>query len=132
MAEKKRTMSNLSTTPANVNLSVRQGDTFAQSVFVREKDGAGAVSAVNLTGWTAKMQVKTRREGTAKVTLQLGSGITASAIDGRLDIRIESTATTSLTCAEYVYDLQIINPADSNFQRTLLAGKFTVTPQTTT
>jgi hypothetical protein len=125
-------MSNLSTTPANVNLSVRQGDTLAQTVFVREKDGGGVASPIDLTGWTAKMQVKTRRAGTVKITLSGGSGLTVTPLDGQIDIRIESTATANLDCAEYSYDLQIINPADANFQRTLIAGKLTVTPQTTT
>jgi hypothetical protein len=123
---------NLSTTPANVNISVRQGDTLAQTVFVREKDSNGNVTTVNLTGWTAKMQVKTRRSGTVKATLTSGSGITITPLAGQIAIRIESTATANLDCAEYSYDLQIINPADANFQRTLIAGKLTVTPQTTT
>jgi hypothetical protein len=90
--------------------------------------------AVNLTGWSAHMQV---RNGWADgpgstVFLDLsssGSGLTLGGAAGTIQITITNAETSALTAGHYIYDLKMTS--GSGLVTRLLAGSFMVTSEVT-
>lgn len=113
-----------------LNLSLLQGETFVQ--VIAWKAGSPTPVPVDLTGCTARMQVRTAVEA-PDVVLALSSD------DGRIALGgVDGTLTLSLTAAETaalpprlqaVYDLEIVHP-DGTVRR-LMAGKVAVSPEVT-
>jgi len=86
-------------------------------------------TAVNLTGWTAAMQVRdTYQSTTPIVTLTSGSGITLGGTAGTISWALSSTATAAIPEGQYVYDLEL--NSGSEITR-ILQGNFTVSPEVT-
>lgn len=86
-------------------------------------------TAVNLTGWTAAMQVRDTYDSTSPVlTLTSGTGITLGGTAGTIQISVAATATAALPQGQYVYDLEL--NSGSEITR-LLQGNFTVSPEVT-
>lgn len=111
---------------AQYDFSFVHGDTHT---FVAEwKDSTGA--AINLTGYTAKLQVKIDYDTPALLTLTDSSGIVIDAALGKLTVTFTATQTATLDATtRYVYDLEVRTGA---VVTTLLAGCIAVTPEVTT
>lgn len=110
------------------NLKIDQGATFVQPLTW--KTGTPALP-VNLTGCTARMQVRAKIDApVALMTLTTeNGGIALGGAAGTVTLTITSAATTLLAWRAAVYDLEIIF-ADLTVRR-LLAGAVTVSPEVT-
>ncbi len=87
-------------------------------------------SPLDLTGYTAKMQVRRSvNDPDAVLTLTDGDGLTLGGPDGTVTIHIDASALTNLPYRTYVYDLEVYSP-DAVPTR-LVRGDFTVTPEVT-
>lgn len=87
--------------------------------------------AVDLTDYTAKMQVRTSpSDPSVLVELSTVNGrITLTPASGRITLTLFASTTTSLTPGQYVYDLELTAP-DGTVTR-LLQGGFVVIAQVT-
>jgi len=101
------------------NFEVDQNATF--TFIVEYKDNTGA--AINLTGASAKLQVRDTKGGT-KLAFTLTSpsgGITIDAPNGKLTVRMTPTQTNKLFYPKSSYDLML---TDSNSIKTKLVEGF--------
>jgi len=86
-------------------------------------------TAVNLTGYTAAMQVRVGFDtATTLVSLTNGSGITLGGTAGTIGVAISAAVTAGVAAGSYAYDLELYS--GSTVTR-LLQGAFTVTPGVT-
>lgn len=110
---------------ATYDFTAGQGETFDRTVTWKIGD-----VAVNLTGYTARLQVrKTHKSTSAVVSLTQASGLTLGGAAGTIQIVISATATAALTAGRYVYDLELVS-GDGRVKR-LLEGAFVLTPEVT-
>ena len=89
---------------ASTDIVIDQFSTF-RTAFRWETKSTGA--AVNLTGYSAAMQIRrTPADATAVVSLHsAGGGLTIDGPEGRVRIEISAAQTSSLAPGKYVYDL---------------------------
>lgn len=113
-------------TPGKYNMVCPQGSTFNQELTY----SINAVN-VNLSGYTAKMQIRASHTATTPLltlTTENG-GIALGGSSGTISLNIAASTTTGFTPKEYVYDLELISTG-GNVTR-LIEGKFIVTPEVT-
>ena len=110
--------------PATYNITSYQGATYSLNMT-----WAIGGTAVNLTGYTAAMQVKENASSTASVlSLTSGSGITLGGTAGTIAISVSATTMGSATPGNYVYDLEL----NSGGQVTrLIQGGFAIQAEVT-
>lgn len=109
--------------PGRYNYRITQGDTF-QNVPVWKIGG----TPVNVTGYSAKMQVRKAVGGTVLIELSSANGrITVGTTDGSFTFYISPADTAALQAGEWVYDFDVTAP--NGTVTTLLQGGFVVTPQ---
>ena len=91
------------------DITIEQGATFTMSLTWKDSTG----SPVNLTGYTARMQVRTNYEAESTLVSLTSSGgdITLGGALGTIAVTIAATATQSLQLDEAVYDLELVNGA---------------------
>lgn len=115
---------NSSAMPQNYDLTIYEGDAVKFTVSV--KDAANA--AVNLTGYTAKAQLKTSFTDASPV--EFVCTITTPT-DGVVSVYLAPATTATLIAGEsYIWDFQLTEPGGD--VRTYLAGDVTVIPEVTT
>jgi hypothetical protein len=109
------------------NFEVDQNTTF--SFTLEYKDNAGA--PINLTGASAKLQVRDKKGGT-QLAFSLTSpsgGITIDPLLGKLTVKMTPTQTSKLFFPKSEYDLML---TDSNLNKTkLLEGFITLSRSVT-
>lgn len=103
------------------NLVIEIGATFDQTVTWTDEDG----DAVDVSGYTAAMKVKSKIGGSTLVSLTDGDGITLGA-DGTIRIVIEAATTAALSAETAVYDL-VLTSAAGKVTR-LLQGRADISP----
>jgi hypothetical protein len=110
--------------PATYNITAYQGATYSLDMTWR----IGG-TAVNLTSYTAAMQVKENASSTASVlSLTNGSGITLGGTAGTIGISVAANTMGSATPGNYVYDLEL----NSGGQVTrLIQGGFAIQAEVT-
>lgn len=117
--------------PLIKKLQYYYGDTFDDYV-ITYKDSAGA--AINLTGYTASMKIKTAAGGTTLLTLDSnGNGLVLDAANGKITFAASPTKMKSGTIQGgqvYYYDLQVGNTGDADV-KTLLEGEIWVKSEIT-
>jgi hypothetical protein len=102
----------------------KQGSTFTRSV-TWSQDGL----PVNITGYTAAMQIRSSySSSTPVVSLTSSSGITLGGTAGTIQITISAVATAAIAAGNYVYDLELTSGGTVT---RLLEGQFIVTPEVT-
>jgi len=109
------------------NFEVDQNATFSFVLEYKDNDG----NAIDLTGASAKMQVRDTAGGTKlAVTLTSPSGgITIDPTNGKLTVKLTPTQTTKLFYPKSSYDIMLI---DSNANKTkLLEGFMTLSRSVT-
>lgn len=111
--------------PANYNFTVSQNET-VQYTFTW-KTGDPEVP-VNLTNYTARMQLKSNLNSPALLTLTNVSGITLSA-DGEIAITIPYLIMATLPAGQLIYDLELLT---GSTMTPLLAGEFRIRAEVTT
>ena len=104
------------------NFTLEQGATLDRTVTVQESG-----SAMNLTGYTPRMQVRETHDSTS---ILLAVTCSISNASGGI-IRLQASATTTAGIEEgiYVYDLEI--ESSTGVVTRLLQGNVTVTPEVT-
>jgi len=109
------------------DITINQGATF--ELTITWKDSAG--TAINLTGYTARMQVReTYSSSSTIISLTSGSGITLGGAAGTVAILISATTTAALTAPfSGVYDLELVSAG--GVVTRLLQGAATVSPEVT-
>lgn len=115
-------------TAGRYNLTIERGATLDQ-VFTW-KDST--LTAVNLTGYTARCQVK-RTIGDVSPLLNLtteNGGITLGGVAGTITLYASDTATGALTGEEGVWDLELIS--GGGIVKRILQGKVFISPNVTT
>jgi hypothetical protein len=110
--------------PATYNITAYQGATYSLNMT-----WAIGGTAVNLTSYTAAMQVKENASSTASVlSLTNGSGITLGGTAGTIGISVSATTMGSAMPGNYVYDLEL----NSGGQVTrLIQGGFAIQAEVT-
>lgn len=113
--------------PAGIyDITAEQGATFARTITWRD----ASATPINLTGCTAKMQVRKSVDAdTAVLTLSSSSGITLGGTAGTVALEVTSTKMSQVPAGLYYYDLELTNVSGKVTR--LLQGKFTVTREVT-
>lgn len=112
--------------PGKYNFVCPQGATFSKqlSYLIDSRP-------VNLTGYTARMQVREKHQSTNAIldlTTENG-GITIDSSCGAININVAASVTENIVPKTYVYDLELSSVDD--FVVRLIEGQFTVTPEVT-
>ncbi len=108
------------------DILIEQGATFSQVITYKE---AGV--AVNLTGYTARMQVRATLES-ASTLVELttaNSRIALGGAAGTISLTISATDTAALTSGRGVYDLELVS--GSGIVTRLLQGVATISRNVT-
>lgn len=114
--------------PAAINdIIIEQGATL-QLRFVYED---ATETPINLTGYTARMQVRRKYASTDTLlnfTTENG-GIVITPLTGTINVVGAATLTKDLPAKPCVYDLELVSPAGIVYR--LVQGSVTVTPEVT-
>lgn len=91
--------------PANYDLTIRQGSTWAQSVTWKDSDG----NPVNLVGYTARMQVRpVLQSENVIVALTTENGrIVLGGANGTLTLELDADTTAAIQQSSGVYDIEL-------------------------
>lgn len=112
-------------TPGKYNFICPQGATFSKQLTWKIED-----DPVDLTSYTARMQVREKHTSTAKIldlTTENG-GISLGGDQGTIQIEVAASDTADLVAKCYVYDLELVS---SSTVTRLIEGQFMVTPEVT-
>lgn len=108
------------------NTVIDQGADWFINFQYKQPDG----TPVNLTGYTAALQVRTSPLAkTAVLTLDTSDGLTITANTGTIAAHATAAQTAAITNGKYSYDLEITN--NVGIVTRLVQGTIEVSPQTT-
>lgn len=114
--------------PGKLNLACYEGATFDY-----ELTWTAAGSAVDLTNYTARMQVRSSYDSaTPIVSLTSGSGITLGGTAGTIKLVLSADETEALDGtpnSQFIYDLEL--ESSSGFVTRLVEGNFFIYPEVT-
>jgi hypothetical protein len=102
-------------TPGAVNLQIWRGDSWS---LVINCNIAG--TAINFTGWTAKMEIRNQLTNELVLTLTTPASGIAMTSGGAITLSITAAQCNALTQAVYVYDLQTTSTTGA--VQTFIAG----------
>jgi hypothetical protein len=105
-----------------LNINASQGKTWTVTINVTNSAG----SAVNLTGYSAKWQIRETPASSAVLSLANGSGITLTS-GGVITMTASSTATAAIPAGSYAHEIELIEP--SGAIPPFLAGNVIVLPE---
>lgn len=99
--------------PATLNLTMYQGASFDYNLVWNTTVGT-ATTPVDLTSWSARMQVRTSYDANETVlSLTSGTGITLGGTAGSILIEATPVQTAAISSGQYVYDLEMVSPASA-------------------
>ncbi len=104
---------------ANYNLSIDQGSTFTLDLTVKE---AGSVK--NLTGYSARAQMRSTKSA-ADAAATFTCTVLSPATDGKVQMQLAATTSSSIAAGLYFYDLEIFTANDAIVKR-LIEGQAVV------
>ena len=111
--------------PGTYNITCWQGADYDKT-FTATQGG----TAINWTGYTARMQVRDSSDATATLlSLTNGSGITLGGTAGTIAVAITSTQSAAIPAGAYAYDLELVS--SGNIVTRLLQGAFIVSGNVT-
>lgn len=103
-----------------------QGSNYSVTLTYKDSNGA----AVNLTGYTSRMQVrKVAPSPYAYLSLTSSSGITLGGVAGTVTINISAAALASIPAGSYVYDVELVSGSGAVVKP--IAGSFSLTAEVT-
>ena len=104
------------------DFTLEQGTTFSREITVQDSG-----SAMNLTGYTPRMQMRSTHDSS---TIALTFTATVSnAAQGKIQLSATDTLTSAVEEGIYVYDLEIESSGGTVTR--LMEGNVTVTPEVT-
>jgi len=107
-------------TPGLYDITCFQGADYDKTFAVSQGG-----TALNWTGYTARMQVRTSSDATATLlSLTSGSGITLGGTAGTILLTISNAQSAAVTAGSYAYDLELVS--GSSAVTRLLQGAFNV------
>lgn len=109
---------------AKLNLTVEQGATFSKRLVWRDKNKR----PVNLSGYTAKMQIRTSASS-AEVLFELSTSNNRITLLAGGVIQLDISANDTDTIKGGVYDLKLYAPSGQEIR--LVEGKVSVSPGVT-
>jgi phage pi2 protein 07 len=115
--------------PATLDITIYQGSTFSQ-VF-QWKSGSPSVP-VNLTGYTARMQIREKFSSpdyVINLTTENGGIVFRDAVNGTFSIEMSATDTAAMNFKHAVYDIEFVSP--SGIVTRLFGGSVTLSPEVT-
>lgn len=125
-------------TPLEKNFTIYQGATFFHG-FQLQINNNGAVTPLDLTNWSARMQIREKTSSSAvaaELTTENGGIVFEEDRDGegqliesRVHLVLHPPQTDALTLKRGVYDLEMVDPL-GNVGR-ILQGAVTIIPQVT-
>lgn len=107
------------------NLLADQGSTFISSIQVERNDGVPG--RLNLTGYTAKGQVRKSYASTTQYDLH--ATIDADPANGIIHIDLTASQTASMRAGRYVYDVEITSSA--GVVTRIVEGQLELSPRVT-
>ena len=109
-----------------LDLTIEQGSTY-NLVLTWRIDG----TAVNLTGYTARLQARVDAEDTETVLSMTtsGGGITLGGAAGTITLDQSATQTAAITAGTYIYDLEMV--AGGGTVTRLIQGELIVSAEVT-
>lgn len=111
--------------PGKYNIVCPQGTTFSQDLTYSVDD-----VPVNLSGWTAEMQIREKHTSATEVAvLTIANGGIEILGGGVIRLYLAAAFTATLVAKEYVYDIELTTPL--GVVSRILEGKFIVTPEVT-
>lgn len=111
--------------PAQADLALPQGQTW-DTEFLWEADGA----AVDLTGWSARMQIRASAEAASPtVSLSTATNTLTTVSSGVIGMSYSAISSAAITAGAYLYDLEVVNP--SGAVRRLLEGRVLISREMT-
>jgi len=111
--------------PGKYNFNAPQGSTFSRTLTYKAND-----TAVNLTGYSARMQVRKNVTDSAVIlSLVSPTDITLGGSAGTIVLIVSASAMAAVVAGSYVYDLEI--QSASGVVTRLIEGKFIVSPEVT-
>ena len=105
------------------NFTLEQGSTFSRQITVQENG-----TALNLTGYTARMQMRSTHDSST-IALTYTTTIASPASNGIVNLSATATQSAAIEEGIYVYDLEI--ESSGGVVTRLMEGKVTVTPEVT-
>lgn len=112
-----------------LDICIKQGETFNEVLYYSSGNPA---SPVNLTGYTAKLQIRHREGSKANlITLTSGSGITLGGATGSITLYISAATTSTISTSDNraIYDLKITS--GSGVVTRIFQGKVYISTQVT-
>jgi hypothetical protein len=110
------------------DIDLEQGSTYSTVFTYTDSNGA----AVNLTGFTARMQVRSvySIDGPAiSLTTNAGGGIALGGAAGTVTVTVAATVSANLVPKNYVYDIELVSAG--GVVTKLIRGKMKVLPEVT-
>jgi len=104
------------------NFTLEQGATFSREITVQDSG-----SAMNLTGYTPRMQMRSTHDSST-IALTFTATI-LNAAQGKISLSATDTLTSAVEEGIYVYDLEIESSGGTVTR--LMEGNVTVTPEVT-
>jgi meiotically up-regulated gene 157 (Mug157) protein len=112
--------------PAQVDLCLPQGQTWDTTLLWQDSDG----NPVDLTGWTARMMLRTTAEAASPtVSLSTATSTMTALSNGVIGLSYSAISSATITAATYLYDLEVVNP--SGAVRRLMEGRAVVSREIT-
>jgi len=105
------------------NITIDQGTDFVLDLAVKEND-----AAFDLTGYSARAQLRRTKEDTSATATFSCTVVSASA--GTIKMELDNSTTSSISEGSYYYDLEIYTAADAIVQR-IIQGSASVTREIT-
>lgn len=112
------------------NTTIDQGSTF--SLTVTYKDASD--TAVNLTGWTARMQIRETPSSASTILTSTGGSPTITVTNtnfatGVIVFTVSATNTASITVPVAYYDIEVESP--TGLVKRILQGRLAISPEVT-
>lgn len=95
-------------TAGRLDLQMRTNETFRLHLTYKDANNL----AIDLTGYTAKMQVRDKPAGILILdSAAPNNSVTITGIDGKIDVEFAVTSMLPVTAARGAYDVAIVDPA---------------------
>lgn len=115
-------------TAATHDIIIEQGSVFTLNLVYKDSLGA----PVNLTGYSARMQVRHKFSSTTPVlSLVSPTDITLGGALGTIVAKATASMTQGLGIKVGVYDLELVPPSGAGDAFRLVEGSVTITPEVT-
>ena len=109
---------------ATYNLVIDQGSDFTLDLVVKE---SGSVK--NLTGYSARAQLRTKKDASGAATASFSCTVTDAA-NAAIRMELSNAASSAISAGRYYYDLEIHTGSDAVVKR-LIQGEVTVNQEVT-